>query len=81
MLEKITNTVKDRSANCTVIMTTIGTMESGVIQTSRTVQMPKLTGYFPNPNFPGMELAELLVSKVNICNMYQGWKSAYFYKC
>ena len=75
MLEKITNTVKDRSANFTVVMTATGTMEFGVIQASRTVQMPKLTGYFPNPNFPGMELAELLVSKVNICNIYQGWKS------
>ena len=76
MLEKITNTVKDRSANFTVVMATIG-MVYGVIQTSRTVQMPKLTGYFPNPNFPGMELAELLVSKVNICNIYQGWKRMY----
>ena len=71
MLEKVTNTVKDRSANFTVVMTKIGTMEYGVIQTSRTVQMPKLIHL---KNFSGMEVAELLVLKVNVYNIYQGWK-------
>ena len=75
MLEKVTNTVKDRSANFTVVIATIGTMESGVIQTSRTVSMPKLMHL--KKHFLGMELAELLVLKVNVFNVYQGWKSVY----
>ena len=41
MLERVTNTTKDRSARCTMVTMTTGP-KSGVTLTSRPVQMPRL---------------------------------------
>ena len=75
MLEKITSTAKDLSATCTVVMRTNGIMESGVMQTSSPVLMPRNIHLIL---FPDMELAKLLVvAKLYVRNIYQGRKRWY----
>ena len=66
MLERVTTTAKERNARSTVVTKTIGTMGTGVLQTSRHVQMPRPIQHLRFRMFQALELAEQLVSQVNI---------------
>ena len=61
MVERSTSTTKDRNASGTVAMKTTGTMDSGVMQTSRAVWMQRTIQHLNPRMFQAMELAKLLV--------------------
>ena len=66
MLEGVTSTARDRSACCTVATTTTGTMDAGVMQTSIAAQMLRPIQHLRLRMFQALELAEQLVSQVNM---------------
>ena len=70
VLERITVSMKDQSANCTVVTILTGTMESGAMQTLRPAQM---LGPIWMIVFPAMELVMLLVAAwVGIFDIHAG---------
>ena len=66
VLVKVTSGVKDRNASSTVVTTTTGTMDAGVMQTSIAVRMLRPIQHLRFRMFQALELAEQLVSQVNI---------------
>ena len=62
VLERATSTMKDRNASGTMVMKRTGTMDSGVMQTSEPVLMPRTIQHLNPRMFQAMELAKMLVS-------------------
>ena len=61
--ERVISTMKDRNASGTMVMKKTGTMDSGVMQTSRPVQTPRTIQHLNPRMFQAMELAKMLVSQ------------------